>query len=210
MNTDYIKSTIAVYDKTAQEYTKEVENRGPMNERSRFIQSLPEHGSILDVGCGSGRDAKVFSDHGFTVTGVDLSGKLLEIAKTITPTATFIKEDIRSLQFPSNSFDGIWAQASLLHVRQDEVVDMLKSLYLFLKPAGTFYATVKAGSGERFSTMRSMPNEKRFFSFYSKPLFKNTLETVGFHITKLYTYNDKDRFPEDKKNKWWIVAFATK
>jgi ubiquinone/menaquinone biosynthesis C-methylase UbiE len=210
MSTDYVTSTIDVYDKTAEEYTKQADTRGPKVERSQFIQSIPKHGTILDVGCGSGRDAKVFCDHGFTVTGVDLSGKLLEIAKTIAPKATFIKQDFRELQFQENSFDGIWACASLLHITHDDLSVVLKKLLLFLKPNGTFMMTVKAGSGERYASGRSLPNEKRFFSFYSKPSLKDALVSSGFRVTKIYAYNDKERHPENPKNHWWIVAFATK
>jgi len=207
---DYITSTIAVYDKVAKEYTKKAEARGPKIERSHFMKIIPEHGTVLDVGCGSGRDAKVFCDHGFLVTGVDLSGKLLEIAKQNAPKATFIKDDIRSLQFPPQSFDGIWAQASLLHVKHEEIQTVLKSFFIMLKPNGTLYIAVKAGSGERFAVMKSTPGEKRFFSFYSKASLKDALVSAGFRVTKLYAYNDRERYPEDKKNKWWIVAFATK
>jgi ubiquinone/menaquinone biosynthesis C-methylase UbiE len=210
MSTDYITSTIDIYDKTADEYAKQAENHGPKIERSQFMQRIPEHGTILDVGCGSGRDAKVFCDHGFTVTGVDLSGKLLEIAKTIAPTATFLKEDIRALQFPPNSFDGIWACASLVHIKHEELRDVLKTLFTILKPNGIIGVVVKAGSGERFESSRSVPNEKRFFSFYSKPFLKDIFKTIGFRITDMHTYNDRDRHAEVVKSRWKIVVFATK
>lgn len=210
MTDDYITSTIAVYDKVAKEYTKRAEARGPKIERSHFMKIIPEHGTILDVGCGSGRDTKVFCDHGFILTGVDLSEKLLEIAKHEAPTATFLKEDIRSMNFPVNSFDGIWAQASLLHIKHDEIHAILKTFYSIMKPNGTLYVAMKAGSGERFAQMNSTPGEKRFFAFYSKASLKEALVSAGFRVTKLYAYNDKERYPEDKKNKWWLVAFATK
>jgi ubiquinone/menaquinone biosynthesis C-methylase UbiE len=210
MNDDYVTSTIAVYDKTADEYAKQAEKRGPKIERSQFMQSIPEHGSILDVGCGSGRDAKIFCDHGFTVTGVDLSGKLLEIAKKNIPTAIFLKEDLRDLHFPSNSFDGIWACTSLIHIKHVEIERVLRTFYTFLKPNGIIGIVMKAGSGERFTSSRSLPSEKRYFSFYSKSFLKSIIANVGFRITEMHTYNEKDCYEEVLKNKWKIVIFATK
>lgn len=123
MKDDHVSKTIAVYDAMAQKYAKKLDDFAPLPERERFISLLPSHGRILDIGCGPGGDADYFTTKGFRVTGIDFSEKLLEIAKKRVPQVTFYKQDFRRLGFSQVSFDGIWACASLLHLKRHEMPD---------------------------------------------------------------------------------------
>jgi len=75
-------------------------------------------GYILDIGCGWRKDAKIFSDLGYKVTGIDISENLLAIARKTSPTSQFVKADFRQIPFLEQSFDGLWASASLLHAEK--------------------------------------------------------------------------------------------
>jgi SAM-dependent methyltransferase len=115
--------------------------------RKSFTDLLPPGGSILDAGCGSGRDSKAFTEQGFRVTAFDASAAMVELAQQYTalPVDQLRFEDLTY----EEAFDGIWACSSLLHVpitREHAVFGKLASA---LKPGGVLYASYKLGDGER-------------------------------------------------------------
>jgi len=110
------KKTIDVYNKLGEKYLSDSLNiKLPIRES--FQKILPKKAHILDLGCGGGRDAQIFIRNGFRVTGIDASSVLINLAKVKVPNAVFKKMDALKLNFPSNSFDAIWAQAILLHLK---------------------------------------------------------------------------------------------
>lgn len=121
---------------------------------SQFINRLTFESdlNILDVGCGSGRDSLYFASLGFTVTAVDGSAKLLNLAKKNC------EHDINWLHLSFtdianqdwiNHFIGIWACASLLHLPFKELPDVLNVLVAALKTGGVIYLSFKYGDSER-------------------------------------------------------------
>ena len=77
--------TIEAYNKTALQYAQNVANLQKTAYLTQFVSLLPAKARILDMGCGSGRDAKIFSDRGFKVTGIDLSEKMINISRKNCP-----------------------------------------------------------------------------------------------------------------------------
>ncbi|MCG2579832.1 MAG: DUF3427 domain-containing protein [Marinobacter sp.] len=119
-----------------------------MNELyNEFLPMISEGGHILDAGCGSGRDALYFNQHGYRVTAFDGSKSIAALASQKTKLSvqhrTF--SDVSEL----SAYDGIWACASLLHLPVSEVPDAIERLWRALKPGGAFYMSFKVGSGER-------------------------------------------------------------
>lgn len=76
---------------------------------------LPSHGSLLDVGCGSGAQARLFSECGFQVTGVDISLTAVRMAKEAAPAAVIMKADAEQLPFQDGSFDVVYVNCMLMH-----------------------------------------------------------------------------------------------
>ena len=74
------ESTIKSYNKTAQQYAQNVANLQKTTYIERFVSLLPANALVLDMACGSGRDARIFSEKGLSVTGIDLSEEMLKIA----------------------------------------------------------------------------------------------------------------------------------
>ncbi len=207
MKSDHIQKTISVYDTIAQEYAKKVVNSAPVQEREKFISFLPSHGNILDAGCGSGRDSGYFSSKGFDVVGVDLSEKLLEIARKENPSVRFQKQDLRYLDFPEKSFDGIWACASLLHLQRSEVPGVLKEFYTFLKPHGILFILVKQGKGEADVAENLSSGMTRHFTYFQPDELKKMVIEAKLTVEDMYTYNEKDRDGK-KRDLWWIASFS--
>jgi ubiquinone/menaquinone biosynthesis C-methylase UbiE len=170
---------------------------------------LPKGGMILDLGCGSGRDSAYFVASGFPVIGIDLSEELLKLAKKNVPQATFFIQDFRKLTFPVDSFDGVWACASLLHLKHQDIPAVFLRIYRVLKPHGIFFLFLKEGVGEEEKNVSSVPYKKRFFSFYKSDELRRYLEKAGFSVLDIYTVQDSKSVPHEPPE-IWISCFARK
>lgn len=82
---------------------------------------------VLDVGCGNGKDCKYISQKGLDINGIDLSARMLEIAKTRVPSGEFELMDITNITYPDNSYDGIISNCSLFHIPVEELPKTLES-----------------------------------------------------------------------------------
>ena len=191
--------TIKVYEEFAEEYDEISGNKlDDVVNHLRFFLETIEGDDILDLGCGSGRDAEWFSEKGKNVVGIDLSENLLDIAKKKAPNAVFNKMDIRNLGFEKEDFDGIWASGSIHHITKDEAETVLEELHHILKHQGLLYVSVKKGKGERYVRDGRIEEGKRFFSFYEEDELNKLISKAGFEIIK--SEHDSE----------WIVLFAKK
>ena len=129
-----LETTIAFYDEKYAESTAHLD----MHQfYDRFEKYLPEGASVLDAGCGSGRDSKHFIERGYTVTAFDASETMCKCASKL------IGQEVRKLTFQEmdyhDCFDGIWACASLLHVPEEQLMTVLSNLFLSLRNGGVLY-----------------------------------------------------------------------
>lgn len=207
---DYLDDTIALYNSIADEYAKQATDHGPVMQRKLFASLLVKGGTILDLGCGSGRDSAYFVTQGFQVTGVDLSEKLLAIAKKNVRNALLVKEDIRHLSFAPNSFDGIWSCASIVHINHSEQQELFRSMYTILKPGGLLYIHAKKGEGEQYIEEPSMPGKKRFYAFFTASLLEHYCKKAGFSDVEIIDVGVTKAYANGKHSKEWIDCFAKK
>lgn len=114
-------------------------------ERQEFIARLPAGSRILDCGCGPGMDSERFARLGYAVTAVDLSDRFVELTRRRVPGAAVHKMDMRTLEFPAGSFDGLWSSFSLLHVRAADAEKTLRGFRSVLRPQGLFFAALHRG-----------------------------------------------------------------
>lgn len=201
MKIDVVKKTIETYEQTADFYDSLYPDVNKENI-DFFIDKLNED-KILDIGCGSGRDSEYFVNKGLDVIGIDLSNRFIEISQAKVPKAKFIKMDMRNINFPVNSFDGIWLMASLLHIPKLEIKDTVIKFREVLKTNGIIYISVKLGEGEKFVKRYRYKGLEKFFAFYTESEISNLLEDCGFEIIKLSLYKVPKQDP-------WIDLFAIK
>jgi ubiquinone/menaquinone biosynthesis C-methylase UbiE len=209
MAEDHIKSTVAVYNSIAAQYAVQAEAHAPEPERQKFCGMVKPGGWILDVGCGSGRDCAYFETHGFEVQGIDLSESLLTIARKVAWNSEFYNMDMRQMNFPDGSFDGVWACAAIIHLKRPEIPQVLSSFLKILKPGGALGLLVKAGTQEGFAREPSVRNKARYYTYFSQKEIKELAENAGFKVTETYSYNEADRFKDGYPTDW-IACFATK
>lgn len=203
-----LNKTISTYNNTAKEYFEKSQKYAPVPEREKFMSLVQKGGNILDAGCGPGRDSNYFAQHGFTVTGIDLSDGLLSIAKEhAVPGTSFTVMDLRKMTITRKSFHGIWACASLLHLTHAEVPTVLSEFHTLLHTGGTLFVMVKEGSGERMVRGGTVGNDERFFAYYTLGELSELVTHAGFLVTEAYTWNQRDRNSE-RPSEIWIALFA--
>ena len=150
---------------------------------ARFASLLPPGARVLDAGCGSGQKAKFFEDRGFHVLGIDFSERLLEIARRTATASDFRLLDLRDIRTLSEEFEGVFAQASLLHIPKAETFPVIEGMASRLVPQGLLYIAVKAQRPghpeEEMVTENDYGYEyERFFSYH-------TLDEMQHHVDRL-------------------------
>ena len=121
-------TTIDFYQTHAKDFFSQTINVDMQNVYQPFLERLPNgKQTILDVGCGSGRDSIFFADQGFDVTAIDGSQNLIDLAKQTDNRINWqcLTFDKIANQNWQNRFTGIWACASLLHVPFEELPQIL-------------------------------------------------------------------------------------
>jgi len=135
--------TIAYYDEHSEEYVERTLDVDLRPLYDRFLKHIPPGEHILDAGSGSGRDTLYFLERGYEVTAFDASEKLATLSSDITGQNT-LHLRFQDIDF-RNTFDGIWANASLLHVPPSEINDVIARLTRALKAGGVLFASFKRG-----------------------------------------------------------------
>ena len=201
---DKSKQASSVYDKIAEPYAKEFSK--PSEYIEEFLALLPKNAKILDVGCGVGVDAGFMASKGFEIIGVDLSKEMLNIARQKFPQIDFKQQDIRELDFPPNSFDGILASCSLIHIPKKDVPSLIKKFKKILKKDGAIYIALQGGKSEEiFVDEPFKPDEKLFLNIISFDEIKNLLVKNGFSIVKHYEREPKSK-EELNYTKLYVIA----
>ena len=180
---DGSKQAACVYDIMAMEYTNLFwDDHTDDSETGFFLKLLPQKGNILDAGCGPGNIARYLVSKGFDVIGVDLSSKLIHIAKEKVHEAKFHVMDMRKLTFPNESFNGVYSAYSFMHISNADVATTLKSYYKVLKPSGCLFLATKAGSGEIYLKEPLAEDRLCYFNFYDPKWLMEQVESSGFII----------------------------
>ena len=133
------------YDQVAGQYLATKDPQDPLifSALEEMARDLPPGAAVLDLGCGAGIPAtRWLADRGFTVTGVDLSEKQLDLARKLVPEATFLKADMTKLDSGPGTFDAVVAFHSVIHVPREEHLALLEKVHRCLRPGGLFLATL--------------------------------------------------------------------
>ena len=136
------------YSKGAEEFDKNFDIENIDQDYKRQVEefsSKVESGKILDAGCGAGRDTAFLTTRGFRVVGVDLSEKMLELARE--KQGEYRKMDLRDLRFDENQFDGVLSNQSLIFLPKDDMKEAIKEISRVLKPKGYQFLGLKKGEG---------------------------------------------------------------
>lgn len=181
-------SNRATYDRIAMRYAENQDRLVSGNERAfpellrAFVASLPENGTIADLGCGPGRDATRFVEAGFNVLGVDLSAGMLALAPNAMD-GRLAQADLRALPIHASTLDGIWCCASLLHVPVEDTLTVLREFHRTLASGGILALVTALGDSSGFEAVPYAPGEQRWFVYRTPGTIADQLQSAGFTIT---------------------------
>ena len=195
-----MNTTLNYYNQNAISFVEGTQNVDFKTIQDKFVSRLPKGASVLDFGCGSGRDTKYFKEQGFQVTAIDGSEELCKIA------SEYAGVPVRQMLFMEldevAAYDGIWACSSILHCPYEDLVIVMRKICTALKDNGVLYTSFKYGTfaGER---------NGRFFTDMTEEKFKELLKKVpGLEIEDLTITTDVR--PGRGEEKWLNLILRKK
>jgi len=193
-------STQRYYQRNAQQFFESTVAVDMAEIRDRFTALLPEHGAVLDAGCGSGRDAKAFAEQGFQVEAFDASPELAALASQHSglPVKVLRFQELDAVA----RYDGIWCCASLLHVPLMELPEVFRRLAQALKAGGVLYASFKYGQGER-------EDNGRVFTDMCEGEIAGMLRENGVDGLKVMQEWISEDLRRERKH-WWVNMIMVK
>ena len=139
-----------MYDLVAKEYSAAFSGEHEKKPKDReilhrFSQAMGDRRPVWDFGCGPGQTTNYLKNHGIEISGLDLSEKILEQARTIHPEIYFRKGDILELEFENDSIAGVVAFYAIVHFTREQVRVAFREVFRVLQPGGLFLFTYHVG-----------------------------------------------------------------
>lgn len=191
--------TLNYYNENAEEFTASTINVDFTIVQDKFLNKLSSSSSILDFGCGAGRDTKYFLEKGYMVEAIDGSEELCKLASEYT--GIEVKHMLFHELHDIEKYDGIWACSSILHLPYEELVEVMKKMKVALKDTGTIYTSFKYGSfeGDR--------NGRYFIDMTEESLEKLLQDVGGLDVEEMWVTSDVRPGRGEEK---WLNLFLRK
>lgn len=173
------QTTLAVYNAKVSEYQELTQSKEEGEDLTQFMSAIPPGGYVLDFGCGPGQSAATMRSHGFLTDAVDASSAMVAFANE--------NFDIHARLGTFNelcaieTYDGVWANFSLLHATATDFPNILKAIHTALKPNGVLHLGMKTGEGAHRDDIG------RFYTFYTETELQEHLHAVGFTVQNTRT-----------------------
>ena len=161
--------TIDYYNLNAENFIENTQNVDMHLAQDKFLHLLNEGAAILDFGCGSGRDTKYFLDKGCRVTATDGSAELCRQASVFT--GIEVQEMLFQELDDIDTYDGIWACSSILHLPKKEMLLVIQKMCDALKSTGVIYTSFK------YSDFEGVRNG-RYFTDFNEDSFKEFIAGI--------------------------------
>jgi SAM-dependent methyltransferase len=143
------ESTIAYYDRQAEAFRDGTSGHDVSQNYAALLEAIEAAPpfSILDLGCGPGRDLRHFRSLGHDAVGLDGSQEFVAMARAFSG-CEVLHQDFLALALPESRFDGVFANASLFHVPSRELPRVLRELAAALRPRGVLFCSNPHGDNE--------------------------------------------------------------
>ena len=173
--------TLSHYNQHAEVFWRDTRDHDVSQNRDALLQNLAGSGPfrILDFGCGPGRDLKLFRDLGHDAVGLEGSERFAEMARSYSGCEVWL-QDFLELDLPAQSFDGIFANASLFHVPSQELPRVLKQLCAALKSNGVLFSSNPRGENQEGWS------GERYGCYYDWPRWRDLVTAAGFSEIQHY------------------------
>ncbi|MDB5748352.1 MAG: SAM-dependent methyltransferase [Massilia sp.] len=198
---DISQRTLAHYERTAQQFFAGTVGHDVSQNVAALLGAIaaPAPFTLLDLGCGPGRDLKTFSALGHRAIGLDGAAEFVAMAREHSGCEVW-HQDFLHLALPPDSFDGIFANASLFHVPSAALPGVLAALHGALRPGGVLFSSNPRGHNEEGW------NGPRYGSYYDYPTWERFLVAAGF--VPLRHYYRPEGLPREQQP--WLASLWRK
>ena len=189
--------TLQHYDQNAEDFWQGTRGHDVSQNIAALLQHIagePPH-VILDLGCGPGRDLKVFAALGHTAIGLEGSARFAAMARAHSG-CTVWQQDFLKLALPPQHFDGVYANAVLFHVPGQELPRVLRELHATLKPGGVLFSSNPHGRND------AGWNGGRYGIYHDLETWRRYLSAAGFN--ELTHYYRPEGLPRDQQP--WLAS----
>ena len=172
---DISARTLAHYEQRAEDFrdgSRDHDVSQNIGALLRHIEATPPF-TILDFGCGPGRDLAAFASLGHIAIGLDGAGRFAEMARAESGCEVW-QQDFLALDLPGGRFDGVFANASLFHVPSRELPRVLRQLRTSLAAGGVLFSSNPRGANEEGW------NGGRYCAFHDLDTWRGHLSDAGF------------------------------
>lgn len=207
-----LKKIERMYDIVAKEYAETFigeHEKKPKDQEilRRFSQEIGDRRPVWDFGCGPGQTTKYLKDLGMEISGLDLSGKILEQARQIHPEIHFRKGNILNLEFDEDSIAGVVAFYAIVHFTEEQVESAFREIFRVLQPGGTFLLTYHVGE-ETIHLEEFLGKEIDIeFMFFTSDFIFRCLKNMGFEKIEII---EREPYPEVEYESRRAYVFAKK
>ena len=167
--------TLEHYNQGAESFregTRDHDVRQSIDALLRYIEGTPPF-TILDLGCGPGRDLQAFAALGHVAVGLDGAERFVAMARADSGCEVW-QQDFLKLALPEGRFDGVFANAALFHVPRQELPRVLRELHATLKPRGVLFSSNPDGNDEEGW------NRGRYGSYHDLEAWRGFMAAAGF------------------------------
>ncbi len=203
MKRDFVRFVQQGYDRIAREYLawRAEEPLLFCAELQDLADRLPPDAAVLDAGCGAGVPFTLWLSERFHVTGVDISNEQLRLARQNVPRATFLQQDMTSLDVPPESFDAITCFYALIHVPRDRHARVLANFSRALKRGG--YLLLITGNEDLDDDVDEFFGAPMYWSHFDRATSLRMIRDAGFEIVW-------DKVVSDRPSGAHVLALARK
>lgn len=181
------------YDRVAEEYSKRIFDEldhKPFDcqQLNRFAELVKDKGAVCDMGCGPGQIARYLHDQGIkTVFGIDLSSGMIAKAQQLNPDIPFRTGDMLNLPDADNSWAGIAAFYSIIHIPREAAITALQEMHRVLQPGAWLLLTFHIGEITHHTEEWWGESVSIDFVYFNVAEMEANLKEAGFTIKETIT-----------------------
>lgn len=201
--TEIAARTLAHYDERAESFWEGTRDHDVTQNYEALLGALGNRTGlrILDFGCGPGRDLVALSALGHVLTGLDATPSFVQMARERSG-CVVLQQSFFELNLPENTFDGVFANASLFHVPRGTLPRVLSELRRALAPGGVLFCS----NPRSFDRDREGWNGERYGSYLTIAGWRSVIEAAGYGVERAYL-RPEGKPPEEQP---WLALVARK
>jgi len=179
------------YATNAKSLSNRYESADVRNIHAQLVKTFSSNSRLLEIGCGSGRDASFMYKNGYKILAIDASKEMIYEAKILHPEIVnnlHVKIIPNDLHYKEQSFDGIYSIATLMHLEKNDISKTIEKVYSYLKPCGIFLFSVSIQRDDIIDKHKDIHG--RHFTTISQENWISLCESKGFTTSQVHISSD--------------------